>query len=261
MHTYLLMLLLVIVLIREGTELQSAGLLPYYSPLAYVAVGMSLGYMSMTLPWSLRMYYGNEQERNATRPTLIVHHFFVVLAELVYVLTLTSPWHGLLAFVFFEFSNLFLMPHHLMTQYGYHGKLHFINGLLFFLSCTLVRVGGCVVLGVFYIVDVVSIDVTAVGGTQRDADTAAASDYGAGLFVALSLSLISFWVILALSCYWYAKDVLSEVHKEFKMSFGETYWRRCCPCAPKFARFTQRVLSHLRSKAGSGSASAENTRA
>ena len=73
--------------------------------------------MSLTLPWSCRHYFcGTQSERNATRPTLIIHHAWVVIAELVYLLTQTSPWHGILSIVLFEASNLFLMPHHLMTQ-------------------------------------------------------------------------------------------------------------------------------------------------
>ena len=216
-HSYALVLLLTIVLVVDGSELQRAGLRPFYSPLAYIAVGMSLGYMSMTLPWSLKMYLGTPQERASTRPTLIVHHAFVVLAELVYILTLTSPWYGSLSLVMFEVSNLFLMPHHLMTQLGYHGRLHFLNGLLFFVTCTFVRVLGCLVLGVVYAVDVL-----------RYRDDGAG--YGAGLHVALGLSLVSFWVILMLSAYWYWRDVLREVHKEFKQAFGEKYWLRCCAC-------------------------------
>ena len=94
-----------------------------------------------------------------------------MVAELVYVLTLTSPWHGSLSLVLFEFSNLFLMPHHLMTQLRYHGRWHFVNGLLFFVTCTLVRVLGCLALGVAYVYDV---------ATFRDTDYADYADSGDG---------------------------------------------------------------------------------
>lgn len=230
-HTFVLILLLILVLIVDGNGLQQAGLRPFYSPLAYVAIGMSLGYMSLTLPWSLRMYFGTARERAATRPTLIVHHAFVVVAELVYLLTLTSPWHGSLAFVLFEFSNLFLMPHHLMTQLDYSGKWHFVNGLLFFVSCTFVRVLGCIVLGLVYLVDVITLGSSSASSAESGSGSGGeGDDVNPAIYVPLSLSLISFFVILALSIYWYVKDVLAEVHKEFQKAFGSQYLTRTCPC-------------------------------
>lgn len=211
LHTYLLVIILLVVVIRSHSDLQGALLKPYYDPLAYSAICLSLGYMMLTLPWSLRHWFGTERERKATRPTLIVHHFFVVVAELVYLITQTSPWHGALSFVLFEFSNIFLMPHHLMTQLQYHGKAHFWNGLGFFISCTFVRVGACTVVGVYYIRDVVNFRPAAA--------------LGAGAWVCVCLSLVSYWIILVLSWYWYVNDVLGEVHKEFKMAFGAQYWK------------------------------------
>ena len=102
-----------------------------------------------------------------------------------------------LSLVLFEASNLFLMPHHLMTQLDYHGKWHFLNGLAFFATCTLARVFGCVALGISYV---------------RDAATLHERDWE--LVLCVSLSLVSFWAILLLSLYWYVHDVLGEVHKE-----------------------------------------------
>ena len=88
------MLLLIVALGIDGAALQRALLVPHYSPLAYLAVSFSLSYMCLTLPWSCRMYFGSSDERKATRPSLIIHHAFVVLAERVYLLTQTSPWPG-----------------------------------------------------------------------------------------------------------------------------------------------------------------------
>ena len=215
-HTYLLVLMLLIVVARSAAPLQAALLSPYYDPIAYSAICLSLAYMLLTLPWSLRHWFGTKQERAATRPTLIVHHCFVVIAELVYLVTQTSPWHGALSFVLFEFSNLFLMPHHLMTQVQYHGKLHFINGILFFVTCTLVRIASCTLLGVYYVVDLATWDPD--------------PSLGAAARVCVGLSLVSFWMILLLSWYWYVNDVLGEVHREFQQSFGRDYWKRWCRC-------------------------------
>jgi len=213
-HTYVLMLLLIVALGIDGAALQRALLVPHYSPLAYLAVSFSLSYMCLTLPWSCRMYFGSSDERKATRPSLIIHHAFVVLAEGVYLLTQTSPWPGILSLVLFEASNLFLMPHHLMTQLDYHGKWHFLNGLAFFATCTLARVFGCVALGISYV---------------RDAATLHERDWE--LVLCVSLSLVSFWAILLLSLYWYVHDVLGEVHKELAIKWGGDYLIRvCCPC-------------------------------
>ena len=76
------------------------------------------------------------------------------------------------------------------------------------------RVGGCLALGIAYIADVATFD---AGGD-------------AAIYVPLSLSLVAYWAILLLSLYWYWHDVLGEVHKEFKLAFGEHYLRRWCPC-------------------------------
>ena len=111
------------------------------------------------------------------------------------------------------------MPHHLMTQLNYRGKVHFWNGIGFFISCTLVRVAACTVLGVYYIRDVVSFQPT--------------DELGVGVWVCVCLSLVSFWIILLLSCYWYVHDVLGEVHKEFKIAFGHDYWRFWRLCLAK----------------------------
>jgi hypothetical protein len=222
-HTYGLVLLMAVVLGRSHTQLRSAGISPYYDPLAYCAVCFSLGYMTLTLPWSLRHWCGTELERAATRPSLMIHHGFVVIAHLVYVLTQTSPWPGALSIIMFEFSNLNLMPHHLMTQVRYHGKWHFLNGVCFFFTCTFVRIVGSTILGVYFIRDAAAFDPTlmyGVGGAW-------------GARVSVVFSLVSFWIILLLSCYWYANDVLSEVHKEFSNAWGKGYWkvwRKCGPC-------------------------------
>ena len=210
-HTYVLVLLLSIVVLKSQGDLQAALLLPYYDPLAYCAICLSLAYMLLTLPWSMRHWFGTKRERQATRPTLIVHHLFVVVAELVYLITQTSPWHGALSFVLFEFSNLFLMPHHLMTQLGYRGKAHFWNGIGFFLSCTLVSIAACTVVGGYYARDV---------ATFRPP-----SHLGVSVWVCISLSLVAYWIILILSWYWYIADVLGEVHKEFQLAFGRGYWK------------------------------------
>ena len=90
--------------------------------------------------------------------------------------------------------------------------------MAFFISCTLVRIVACTLLGIYYIVDVVT--------WKPDAQL------GSGAWVCVSLSLLAYWIILILSWYWYIKDVLAEVHKEFKQAFGAEYlkcWRKCMP--------------------------------
>ena len=222
-HTYALVIVMIVVLARSHAQLQTALLYPHYDVLAYCAVSFSMGYMCLTLPWSLRHYFGSETERRGTRPTLIIHHAFVVLAHLVYLLTQTSPWPGALSLIVFEWSNLHLMPHHLMTQWGYRGKWHVYNGVAFFLFCTFVRVIGAMVLGAFYIRDIVAFRPHAVLGAAN----------AAGAWVSVLLSLTAYLVILALSIYWYVMEVLSEVHKEFKQIFGPKWYLCGCLCAAK----------------------------
>ena len=219
-HTYLLVVLMIVVVIRSHAALQLALLYPHYDALAYCAVSMSLGYMCLTLPWSLRHFFGSETEKRATRPSLIIHHAFVVCAHLVYLLTQTSPWPGALSLLVFEWSNLHLMPHHLMTQCNYRGKWHVYNGVAFFIFCTFVRVIGATVLFGFYVRDVVAFKPHLVLGAAN----------AAGAWVSVLLSLTAYLVILALSIYWYVKEVLSEVQKEFKQIFGPRWYLCGCLC-------------------------------
>ena len=65
-HTYVLVLLLSIVVLKSQGDLQAALLLPYYDPLAYCAICLSLAYMLLTLPWSMRHWFGTKRERQAT---------------------------------------------------------------------------------------------------------------------------------------------------------------------------------------------------
>lgn len=82
-----------------------------------------------------------------------------------------------------------------------------------------VRVLGCLVLGIFYVYDVATLDIATYD-----------SELGWALYLCVSVSLVAYWIILSLSIYWYVHDVLGEVHKEFKMKMGPGYWKRWCPC-------------------------------
>ena len=93
LHSVIMVVGLVAVLVtNEASELRSAGLLPHYSAFAYADVCLSLGYMSFTLPWSFYVYFWLGRRDMGTNKGLIAHHCAVVVAELVYLLTQTSPW-------------------------------------------------------------------------------------------------------------------------------------------------------------------------
>ena len=120
-----------------------------------------------------------------------------------------------------------------MSQCNYHGRWHFWNGLAFFICCTFVRVLGATVLFGFYIRDAVHFKPHAVLGAAN----------AAGAWVAVLLSLVSYAVILFCSYYWYIKEVLSEVHKEFKLAFGAEYWKPWKRWLPKRTSQPKHVTS------------------
>ena len=196
----------------EADELRDAGLRPHYSAFAYSTVCVSLGYMSFTLPWSFNVWFRLKRRDMGTSQGLIVHHCCVVVAELVYLLTQTSPWYGALSLVLFEISNLNAAPHLLMTQLDYRGAAHFLNGIAFLVTYTGSRIIGCTVLGAFYLRDYILLD---------SSDPA--------LWGSVACSLAAFAVLMGLSYYWFYRDVVTVTHYELQQYFGRDYCSKCCP--------------------------------
>lgn len=214
-HSILVIIPLISVLAKDGAALRDAGLYPYYSEFAYVDVCLSLGYMSFTLPWSINVYFVMKRRDMGTNRGLIIHHCAVVVAEVVYLLTQVAPWYGAISLILFELSNLNAAPHLLMTQLQYTGRWHFLNGLCFLVTFTGSRIIACTVVGILYTRDYASLD-------SEDA----------ALWVTVGLSLASYWVLMALSYFWFYRDVMTVAHAELKRYLGDEYWRRCLPCAP-----------------------------
>ena len=212
LHSVMMVIALVGVLVSsEGAELRQSGLMPHYSKFAYIDVCLSLGYMSFTLPWSFLVYFWMKRRDMGTNKGLIVHHCAVVVAELVYLLTQTSPWYGALSLVLFEVSNLNAAPHLLMTQLRYTGIWHFLNGICFLITYTGSRIISCTVIGVLYVRDYANFS----------------GEWG--IWLAVALSLTAYWVLMTLSYYWFYRDVMTVTHFELKRYFGERYYTKCCP--------------------------------
>lgn len=230
LHSWLLVVGLVCVLAipSEGEQLRHAGLLPHYSAAAYADVCLSLGYMSFTLPWSIYGYFWLKQRDLGTNKGLILHHTAVVVAELVYLLTQTSPWYGALALVLFEVSNLNGAPHMLMTQKKYSGIWHLLNGLMFLVTFTGSRVIACTVVGAFYIKDYVEMQSSDVG-----------------IWVMVGVSLVCYCILMGLSYMWFRREVMTVAHFELKRYFGQHCARAGSEPAPlvmSYSRPTQGVL-------------------
>jgi len=226
LHSYLLVIGLAVVLAvpSELHELRHAGVLPHYSPAAYADVCLSLGYMSFTLPWSIYGWFWLKRRDLGTSLGLMLHHFCVVCAELIYLLTQTSPFYGSLALVLFELSNLNAAPHMLMTQRRYTGIWHMLNGLMFLITFTGSRIIACTVVGGLYIRDYAQMNTS-----------------DPSVWVAVGVSLVAYWILMVLSYMWFKQLVFPVAHFELKRYFGDFYYLRCCPAC---------LASKLKARAG-----------
>ena len=182
-HSFIVVLLLIIMFCADGGDLWSRRLRPYYSPWGYSAMCVSLAYFSFAIPWQHRLYF-YEKRRDVIEWPLVVHHVAVVLGALVYVLTACCALYGAVAFTCMEFTNWFFVPWTMLEQLGRDGTTpHQVIGVILVLSYLCCRIVICTWQGVRFTRDLVDFS------GDRDEWAAILAAYLIFLF-ALSLSWI-----------------------------------------------------------------------
>lgn len=226
-HTTTVVILLIVMLASDST-VHTRRLQQHYNPVGFSAMCVTLGYFSLSVPWSAWMYFG-KGERQVVPLALLVHHGLVVISALAYVISLLcafygaigfawcvpQPWHGVpppgidprlcalpltrlcapsalrLPLRSMELSNVFFIPRTMADLLGWSsdGPAGTLNGICLVLSFILVRVlGGTAILILF------TVDLTSFGG-------------GVGEWVVVALSYLIFLAVLVLSYVWLYKQV------------------------------------------------------
>ena len=143
LHSFTVVLLLVVMFCADGGDLWSRRLRPYYSPWGYSAMCVSLAYFSFAIPWQHRLYF-YEKRRDVIEWPLVIHHVAVVLGALVYVLTACCALYGAVAFTCMEFTNWFFVPWTMLEQLGRGGTTpHQVIGVILVLSYLCCRIVVC----------------------------------------------------------------------------------------------------------------------
>ena len=157
-HSYGIVLLLVIVLASDETILTTR-VHRHYNPIGYSAMCFTLGYFSLSVPWSANLLF-IEKRKDAVPPAMMLHHVLVVCGALVYVLGGLCAFYGTIAFVCMELTNLFFIPRILSEILGYQldGPLCTVNGIMLVLTFVLFRVGVCTGVLVLFTVDLVAFE-------------------------------------------------------------------------------------------------------
>ena len=180
-HTYVVVVMLIWVLATDST-IWTQRLVPYYSPVGYSAMCITLGYFSISVPWSIRMRYWLDG-REVMPMVLLIHHGIVSLAAMLYVLSLLACFYGAVAFACMELSNWFFIPRTFAQMLGWkgtceaacgrhsshrmfnHRHMHAnpcrtedgrcgtLNGLCLVVSFIVFRIGVCSVVGVWFVAD------------------------------------------------------------------------------------------------------------
>lgn len=212
LHTLIVVTILVVVFATDE-HLRRTGIAPYYNSLAYADVCVSLGYMLFALPWSLHMRFVLGARRPYVTGEFTLHHCCVVTAELVYLLSNACPFYGAIALMLMEFTNWLYLPFVLMKQAGTtDGPAFLVCGVGLVVSFVGCRLGVCTWVGVAF---------------ARDA----ASGMPDGLASAVTLSLVAFWTLQCISYWWWAHDVMPQLHATLTRLGGDEYYLRPLPAA------------------------------
>lgn len=107
----------------------------------------------------------------------------------------SCAWYGAAAVALLEFTNWFFLPYILMKQSGYSGAPFIVLGSLFVVVYFVCRIVLGTWLGIAFAVDVAAL---------------ASSD--AGLWVAVVTSLLTYWLLMGLSVYWWFTEVMPNLH-------------------------------------------------
>ena len=209
LHTLVVVSVLVVVFATDAT-LRRTGVAPYYNALAYADVCVSLGYMCFALPWSLHMRFVLGARRPYVTDEFTLHHCCVVTAEVVYLLSNACPFYGAIALMLMEFTNWLYLPYVLMKQHGHDGPAFHVCGVGLVVSFVVCRLGVCTWVGVAFAQD-------------------AASGMPDGLASAVVLSLLAYWTLQCISYWWFAHDVLPQMHATLLRLGGDEYYLRPLP--------------------------------
>jgi len=189
-HTSTVVILLIVMLASDST-VHTRRLQQHYNPVGFSAMCVTLGYFSLSVPWSAWMYFG-KGERQVVPLALLVHHGLVVISALAYVISLLCAFYGAIGFACMELSNVFFIPRTMADLLGWNsdGPAGTLNGICLVLSFILVRVlGGTAILILF------TVDLTSFTG-------------GVGEWLVVALSYLIFLAVLVLSYVWLYKQVL-----------------------------------------------------
>ena len=159
-HSYGVVLLLTIVLATDE-EMRVNRMHRHYNPLGYSAMCLTLGYFSLSVPWSANLLF-REKRKDAVPPAMMMHHVMVVCGALVYVLSGVCAFYGTVAFVCMELTNLFFIPRVIyeILYWRVDGCLCTVNGVLLVATFSLCRVGVCTCVAVLFTSDLISFEST-----------------------------------------------------------------------------------------------------
>ena len=181
-HTLVVVTSLIVVLLMDD-GLRAANLNPYYNVWLYCSACISLAFFSFAFPWSLYMNFVLKAGKQYTTIKLCVHHGLVLLALLVYVTTQYCARQGALGVLLMDFTNLFFLPHLLLSQLQKQHLVYWtVNGVCFILSYTATRMIGCTWLSIGF----------AYEASQFEPEDEAG-------WAAVLLSLACLWLLLFLS--------------------------------------------------------------
>lgn len=191
LHTYAVVLLLLWVIATDETLRTSGRLSPHYNGVGYSAMCVTLGYFSLSVPWSMHFFFV-QREREVVPLAMLLHHCMVVTAALVYVLTTIASFYGAVAFACMELSNWFFIPRTMaeMLQWRLDGLVGTVNGACLVLTFIFCRIGVCTAVAALFTFDLSRFDGSAAEWT-----------------VAV-LAYLLFVAVLALSYVWLRLQVL-----------------------------------------------------
>ena len=152
-HSYTVVCLLIILLATDG-EIWEHRMHRHNSALGFSAMSCTLGYFSLSVPWSVRLGLW-EQRRDAVPLPMLIHHIMVVCGALVYILGGVCALYGAVGFACMELTNLFFIPRVIaeILNWSVDGALCTVNALLLVATFVFCRVGVCTVLAVVFTID------------------------------------------------------------------------------------------------------------
>ena len=154
-HSYGVVVLMIIV-ISSDDEMRVNRMHPHYNAVGYGAMCLTLGYFSLSVPWSAWLCF-YEKRRDAVPLPMMFHHVMVVCGALVYVLGGVCALYGAIGFACMELTNLFFIPRVLfeLLLWPVDTPLCTINGVLLVATFVLCRVGVCTAAAVLFTQDLV----------------------------------------------------------------------------------------------------------